>query len=259
MRQHLLPILLALLVLPTAASATPLAPDAPEAITGSADVPEGSGLADLVPAGLGLLALLAGLGLGNVDMSGNLGGYAQKVVQVRSGSHLGPTVTGKLAADVGKLDAGEVLGWDADGDDAELRPALLEDDAAGAGDGAATDFDFSFDSAIEPRTVEVTDGASTLMDDGSGRLYGDGSGTVNYATGEVSASFDAAPADGEAVTARAARELAGPLLRDADGATAGVVGVASHGTVSAEAVHVGGADVPRWLRRALLRRGIYLG
>ena len=83
-------------------------------------------------------------------------------------------------------------------------------EAYGTGDGAtvtfqstlawtpvrALDANFGFE-------VNVTDGVETFVDNGSGTLTGDGggTGTVNYTTGEVSVTFNAAPANAAAITA----------------------------------------------------------
>lgn len=70
------------------------------------------------------------------------------------------------------------------------------------GDATETDFTFtmalSAGMAIIPGTVIVTDGTETFTDNGGGVLTGDatGTGTVNYATGVVSVSFNAAPSVG---------------------------------------------------------------
>lgn len=71
-------------------------------------------------------------------------------------------------------------------------------------DGDATETDFTFvmtptaGMAVLPGSVVVTDGTETFSDSGDGILTGDatGTGTVNYATGAVSVSFNAAPTTG---------------------------------------------------------------
>jgi len=70
------------------------------------------------------------------------------------------------------------------------------------GDAAETDFTFAMTPttgmAVLPESVIVTDGTETFTDNGDGTLTGDatGTGTVNYATGAVSVSFNAAPSVG---------------------------------------------------------------
>lgn len=45
---------------------------------------------------------------------------------------------------------------------------------------------------IMPREVSITAGGQTVYDDGMGNLDGDGDGTINYTTGALSVTFDAA-------------------------------------------------------------------
>lgn len=69
----------------------------------------------------------------------------------------------------------------------------------GVGDGTNTNFTYDAQTPIKANTVTVktNDGTNdvTLTDDGSGNITGTGgSGTVDYATGQVSVTFDTAPA-----------------------------------------------------------------
>ncbi len=52
-------------------------------------------------------------------------------------------------------------------------------------------------------SVTVTDGVESFVDDGSGVLTGDagGTGTVNYTTGQITLTFNAAPLNGAAIAA----------------------------------------------------------
>lgn len=69
----------------------------------------------------------------------------------------------------------------------------------GTGDASATGFSGQV-GPIEPGTASVEAGAVTLTDDGCGNLTGSGgSGVLNYDTGKVVVSFDAAPAGAAAV------------------------------------------------------------
>jgi hypothetical protein len=70
------------------------------------------------------------------------------------------------------------------------------------GDGVETDFSFTMTPtagmAILPGSVVVTDSTETFTDNGDGTLTGDatGTGTVNYATGAISVTFNTAPVTG---------------------------------------------------------------
>ncbi len=85
----------------------------------------------------------------------------------------------------------------------QLSPETIEDEWSADGDGSETDF--SFKTLMYPialGSLEVTDGTETFSDNGDGTLTGSagGSGTVNYNTGSVSVTFNAAPADGDRIT-----------------------------------------------------------
>lgn len=70
------------------------------------------------------------------------------------------------------------------------------------GDGTTTAFNTTITltaSRITPGSVIVTDKTETFTDDGSGSLSGDagGTGSINYASGVISVSFNTAPTDGQ--------------------------------------------------------------
>lgn len=103
-------------------------------------------------------------------------------------------------------------------------------EAYGTGDGTATMFAHTL--AVLSGTkktamyVAVTDGTENFTDDRNGGLVGDkgGTGTVNYATGEVSITFAAAPAGSAAITCSYYTEDAtsdGPLDFDTSDTGAG--------------------------------------
>jgi len=74
------------------------------------------------------------------------------------------------------------------------------------GDGSTKTFSFTLSNVpLEPGStvLSITDGVETFTDDGDGTLTGDagGSGTINYVTGEVEITFNAAPANGQDIDA----------------------------------------------------------
>ncbi len=78
-------------------------------------------------------------------------------------------------------------------------------EAFGTGDGATTTFNHTLASISAPKTAmypSVTDGTETFVDDRNGNMVGSlgGTGTVNYATGAVSVTFNTAPANSQAIT-----------------------------------------------------------
>lgn len=75
----------------------------------------------------------------------------------------------------------------------------------GTGDGSTKTFAHTLADISAPKTamyVSVTDGTETFKDDRNGNMVGDqgGTGTVNYATGEVSVTFNTAPSNSQAIT-----------------------------------------------------------
>jgi hypothetical protein len=80
-----------------------------------------------------------------------------------------------------------------------------EDEAFGTGDGATKTFSYTLSEVTDPKTAmypSITDGLETFVDDRDGNMVGNrgGTGTVNYATGKVSVTFNAAPANSAAIT-----------------------------------------------------------
>lgn len=76
--------------------------------------------------------------------------------------------------------------------------------AVGTGDDVDVTFAISLAPVpVRPGTVKVAAGAANGVDDGSGNITGTGidTGTIDYATGALSVTFDAAVANGVAVTA----------------------------------------------------------
>lgn len=82
----------------------------------------------------------------------------------------------------------------------ELEPETISGEWSAEGDGSETDF--SFKTLMYPVAIGsfvATDGVESFSDNEDGTLTGDagGSGTINYNTGTVSLTFNAAPADGD--------------------------------------------------------------
>lgn len=95
----------------------------------------------------------------------------------------------------------------------------IDEESVGTGDGATQAFtaNLSF-TPVVPGSVVITDGVSTVTDDGAGGVTGDASaGSVNYANGAVSVTFNTAPASGVALTVSYSYDMeANPLLPEMD-------------------------------------------
>lgn len=75
----------------------------------------------------------------------------------------------------------------------------------GTGDGSTVTFTHNLSAISAPKTamyISVTDGTETFTDDRNGNMLGSlgGTGTVNYATGDVSVTFNTAPTNLQAIT-----------------------------------------------------------
>lgn len=79
-------------------------------------------------------------------------------------------------------------------------PQQYSVDSVAAGDGVTVLFEGTTQGfPIIAGSYFITDGTQVLQDDGDGLLTGDGSGTIDYTTGEFSATFSSAPASTETV------------------------------------------------------------
>lgn len=204
--------------------------------------------------GYALLLALATLSVGIV--SGNLGTHDVIHDQVLVGQHtLSPTAF-PIAAALGEREQGTLLSEGDDGVAALFAKEILD---LGDGDGTVTDFGGALAGPLEPGSVTVyLDDAVALRDDGAGNLYGaGGAGTVNYGTGAVAVSFDAAPAAAVDVTTTGYPRLLGVLARRTDAAAEGVAPVILHGTVKRLALLEGAAAPADEALRLLRLRGIY--
>lgn len=131
------------------------------------------------------------------------------------------------------------------------------------GDGDAAEKDFAAVlGKVEPGSVEIGDGTETFTDNGMGSLAGSagGTGTINYATGKLAVSFNAAPGDGVDVNATCTHAPAGVLDVETDTAASSSGVVIVHGSVSKAALKVGVASpaaAPDTLIQQLEDLGIY--
>ncbi|MDY6904093.1 MAG: hypothetical protein SWH61_05340 [Thermodesulfobacteriota bacterium] len=187
-------------------------------------------------------------------VDGKLGSVSRNDERARGNGHAPVIRTAVLAEDNGEYPVGMLL---AENDSGEGIPyEVVTEEAVGTGDGAETDFSGSLASApVQPGTVTVSDGVETFTDDGMGNLTGDagGTGSVNYKTGAVSVSFNAAPANEAAVEAGYGRKLKGVLDEDVDTAksTAGLY--VAHGSVRTDILKIGIAgDDPTTAQLAML-------
>jgi hypothetical protein len=190
-----------------------------------------------------------------------LGSVSYDDERARAHGHGPMILSGVVDANQGALPVGLLLSRNATD---ELIPyEAVEDEAVGTGDGTNKAFaDTLAKASIEPGTVSVTDGVETFTDDGYGRLTGSagGTGTINYTTGALSVTFNAAPANAAAVTADYVRELVGVLDETIDTTKTTSATYIPHGTVRRDVLKVGAiakaAPSATELKR-LSRKGIW--
>lgn len=85
-------------------------------------------------------------------------------------------------------------------------PTAVTGESFGTGDGSTKTFSGTLaNTPVVPGSVTVneTGGEETFTDNGDGTLTGDqgGSGTINYKSGDISVTFNAAPAGTDDITA----------------------------------------------------------
>lgn len=86
-------------------------------------------------------------------------------------------------------------------------PHLVEGEVIGTGDGTETTFTNTISKtpivpgSIVIETLDTSSMTMTVTDDGDGGLEGDGDGTINYSTGEISVTFNAAVKNNEDILA----------------------------------------------------------
>ncbi len=132
-------------------------------------------------------------------INGKFGGFEYDDQKVRGGHHPAVVLTGMFMEGIAAMLAlGMFL---ARGLGGKLRDWLPEiGGVLGEGDGTETTFVFDLGGAIEPGSLEITDGVETFSDDGFGTLTGDGdapagSGKIDYASGKGTVTFKLAPLD----------------------------------------------------------------
>lgn len=184
---------------------------------------------------------------------------------VVSPEHPPVTKMKKTGADDGVYPRGLVL---CEKDNAGSPIAVPYEDVAdqamtGTINGTNKDFTLDGDGPIEPGTVVVANdntSAQELTDNGHGVLSGDGSGTVNYETGDISVTFETAPAEGKTVVESHTRRVIGIGKYDVDTAKDDAEMMLVHGIAVRNAVVIDkdGTPVTTTVEAFLEKRGIWL-
>lgn len=186
-----------------------------------------------------------------------LGTQSYNEVAVVDYSHPPIITTMEPLADQGELAPGLMASRD---DNDKVVPFDGFDESIGTGDGSKTDFSGTLSSApVMPGRVEVTDGSETFTDDEQGNLEGDagGSGTINYITGDVSVTFNSAPASDADIQASYVNRIAGVVTLRCDTANEDAVSVLEHGTVARNMLRKNGNDPSAEDIKSLRAAGIY--
>lgn len=144
--------------------------------------------------------------------SPNCAGY-YKIMIANPGSKVDVYSAAKNFKGYIKIDTNRTLLWGRVKDQTGLYGSYIDTqtyttvtaEAYGTGDGATTTFAHTAAGITGTRTIfglTVTDGVETFTDNYDGTLTGsaNGTGTVNYVTGEISVTFNAAPANLAAIT-----------------------------------------------------------
>jgi len=181
--------------------------------------------------------------------------------RARGTAHHPVILSGELAGSDGNYPVGLVLARNTSGKLVQYEDVTAE--AVGTGDGSAKAFTDTLPKApILPGSVSVTDGTETFTDDGLGRLTGDdgGSGTINYSTGDLAVTFDAAVTNAQAITADYERDPVGVLDQDVDTDTVNTALYIAHGSFLLSVAKVGATaeDAPSTaLVNTLRDKGVY--
>ena len=173
-----------------------------------------------------------------MSYEGNIGSLGMKevVVLVGPGPHI---VLNEKMAGQAELPAGALMALDAD--DSAVPFDVAQDKEVGTGDGTEKSVSGNLGKVV-PDSVSITDGTETFTDDGFGGLVGDATGTgkINYETGDFEVTFNAAPANAQAITATYKPALRGVLTAKAD-AEANEASICVHGKVNRAALTVSGS------------------
>lgn len=163
--------------------------------------------------------------------------------RARGTAHHPVILSGELAGSDGEYPVGLVLARNTTGKLVQYES--VSDEAVGTGNGTLKAFTDTLSKApILPGSVSVTDGTETFSDDGLGRLAGDdgGSGTINYGTGALAVTFDAAVTNEQAITADYERDPVGVLDQDVDTDTDNTALYIMHGSFKRSVAKVGATD-----------------
>jgi hypothetical protein len=194
-------------------------------------------------------------------IDGKIGSTSYTEERARANGHDPVILAGAVKAAQGELPVGLVLTRDANGDFIPYEEVANE--VIGTGTGTATAFSGTLTKKpVEPGSVSVTDGVEAFSDDGFGTLTGaaGGTGTVNYGTGAISVTFNAAPANTVEVKADYVTAIDGILDEKVDTAKTASATYIPHGSVRRDALKVGAAtpaDPDATLLKRLTAKGIY--
>lgn len=185
----------------------------------------------------------------------NIGSLNMKEVVVLAGTGPHIILHEVMAADQEELPAGALMARDAN--DNAVPFDVAQDAEVGTGDGTEKSVSGNLGKVL-PDSVSITDGTETFTDDGFGGLVGDATGTgkINYDTGDFEATFNAAPANAQAISATYKPALAGVLTDKAEAGSADA-SVCVHGKVNRAALTVNGSAPTTAQIRTLNALGIW--
>ncbi|HOX30909.1 MAG TPA: hypothetical protein PLB91_01190 [Spirochaetales bacterium] len=173
-----------------------------------------------------------------------------------------PPISGSMVvlADSGDIADGQIVAKDEDGKTIAHKKTTGVA-MTGTVDGANKAFTATLSPApVLPGSVKIDNNnvaAQSLVDDGHGRLEGDGEGTVNYETGEVSATFTTAPAAGKTVLIAHKTRPVGVNVGACDTEEDDSASVLVHGTVNRSLVLTGSSAADAEDIAALKAIGIF--
>jgi len=196
-----------------------------------------------------------------MTINGALGTTTYGGERARGHGHDPVFLSGKVKAAQGTLPVGLIVSKDSNGEIVPYEEVAAE--VLATGDGATKAFSGTLtETPVEPGSVSIGDGVETFADDGIGRLVGDagGTGTVYYASGAVSVSFNANVVDATDIEADYATAIDGVLDEPVDTAKNASGIYIPHGSVRQDVLKVGAVAqaVPdTTLLARLTAKGIY--